>query len=76
MNKHRLLWVGLALFLAGCAGHLPLGSQCSSKRDCAGKLVCDANGLCAKGNCQPAGGKCSTNDDCCGALYCSGRVCR
>ena len=75
MNKIGLLVLGGALFLLGCGAHRPLGAACSSNRDCAGKLVCDANAVCAKGNCVGVGGKCSTNDDCCGTLYCSDKVC-
>ena len=75
MKKFNLLWLGAAILLMGCGGHLPLGSQCSSNRQCAGKLTCDANGVCAKGNCGGVGKKCSTNDDCCGTLYCADRRC-
>ena len=75
MNKISFVLLGLVIFAAGCRGSLPLGAHCASDRQCGGRMICDATGVCAKGSCSAMGGHCRTNDDCCGTMYCSGKTC-
>ena len=75
MKKISFVLFGLIVLASGCRGNLPLGAHCARDRQCGGSMVCDANGVCAKGNCSSMGGHCRTTDDCCGSLTCSAHKC-